>query len=62
MDFLPLVRSDDALNASVVATDKYLAEKGFGAFPMPPQWADFYSWLKERITQAELKKIIPDYL
>ena len=59
MDFLPLVRSDDALNASVVATDKYLAEKGFGAFPMPPQWADFYSWLKERITQAELKKNNP---
>ena len=59
MDLLPLVRSDDALNASVIATDKYLAEKGFGAFPMPPQWAKFYSWLDRQITQPELKKNKP---
>ena len=59
MDLQPPVRSDDALNASVIATDKYLAEKGFGAFPMPPQWAKFYSWLDRQITQPELKKNKP---
>lgn len=59
LDLLPLVRSDDALSASVITIDKYLAEKGFGAFPMPPQWAKFYSWLDRQITQPELKQNKP---
>ncbi|MDC1076325.1 hypothetical protein OAQ35_05080 [Litorivicinus sp.] len=59
MSLLPLVRSDDALKASIIATDKYLAEKGFGAFPMPPKWAAFYSWLKGQISQPDIKKSDP---